>query len=233
MRLLFFALVLSALGAGSFWALTQGPLAPVLGAAAASDSTRSVLAVPPPPGSVPLAEPSAADPSQSAVQEQVTYQTYAVTGQSAEAILRSLVQNGPREGEDIFFGLTQTDLDVRYEPRAISGGCIIEDTRVSLDVVVTLPEWMPVADVDPALQAGWGRFRRALAAHEHQHRVIAVGWAETAYKAVAGLYRSSCDAAVSEARARLERLGVEVNAAHRQFDDETEHGKTTGAYWPQ
>ena len=84
MRLLFFALVLSALGAGSFWALTQGPLAPVLGAAA-SDSTRSVLAVPPPPGSVPLAEPSAADPSQSAVQEQVTYQTYAVTGQSAEA----------------------------------------------------------------------------------------------------------------------------------------------------
>jgi predicted secreted Zn-dependent protease len=104
---------------------------------------------------------------------------------------------------------------------------------VTLDVVVTLPEWMPAAELDPNLQVAWGRFRRALGEHEHQHRVIALGGAHAAYKAVAGLYRSSCDAAVTEARARLERLGVEVSAAHRRFDEETSHGKTTGAYWPQ
>lgn len=189
--------------------------------------------MPPPPVRDDTEAPVPTASGAPSVQERITHRTYAVTGRTADAVLRSLMDQGPRDGDDIFFGLTQTDFDVHYDPRPISGGCLIEDTRVSIDVVITLPEWLPATEVDTGLQVKWGQFRRALAAHEQRHREIAIDGAEAAYDAIAGLYRASCDAAVSEARARLDRVGVEVVAAHQRFDEETQHGKTTGAYWPQ
>ena len=234
MRLLVFALTLSALGAASYWVLTGGPLAPPPVEMVSVDSLRAAAAAlgPADEGPPPPASGRAPIPDRPAVEVHLTNTSYAVTGGTAREILYSLLESGPREGGDVFFGLTETELDVRYDPHEISGGCIIEDTEVDLRVVVTLPEWIPTAEADPALNRDWGRFRRALAGHENRHRAIALGGAEAAYRAVAGLYRSSCEEAVTEARRRLEGLGVEVSAAHRRYDDETGHGKSEGASWP-
>lgn len=233
MRLLVLAVLLPALGAASFWALTQGPLAPSSLEGVSVDSLRAAAAVLAPtgngPGSSSGRPPEAERPP---IQVNRTHETYAVTGETVDDVLRSLLDRGPREGDDIFFGLTETALDVRYDPREISGGCIIEGTEVDLALVVTLPEWMPAPGTDPALLRDWGRFRRALAAHEERHQAIALGGAEAAYRAVAGLYRDSCEEAVAEARGRLERLGVEVSAAHRRYDADTNHGRREGAAWP-
>lgn len=233
MRLLTLALLLPVLGAASFWALTQGPLAPPSVELVSADSLRAAAAALAPTDDGP-APPSGRppEPDRPPIQVERTHQTYAVTGETVDDVLRSLLERGPREGDDIFFGLTETALDVRYDPHEISGGCIIQDAEVDLDLVVTLPEWMPEPGTDPALLRDWGRFRRALAAHESRHQAIALGGAEAAYRAVAGLYRDSCEEAVAEARGRLERLGVEVSAAHRRYDSETEHGKREGAAWP-
>ena len=146
------------------------------------------------------------------------------------SISHDVIEGG--DGDDIFFGLTQTELDVNYDPTEISGGCVIKDTEVDLEVVITLPEWLPATDIAPTLQSDWRRFRRALEAHEDQHRAIAVEGAERAFDAVAELYRPTCEQAVNEARRRLEVLGVEIRAQHRRFDDETGHGKSEGAVWP-
>ncbi|WP_420455028.1 DUF922 domain-containing protein [Rubrivirga sp.] len=227
MRLLVLAVSLSALAAGSFWTLTEGPLAPSPTEIGTGDTVVASPAI-----SVSERPARPASPERPPVQERLRHETYAVTGRTADAVLRSLVERGPRAEGDVFFGLTQTELDVRYNPTPVSGGCLIEGTEVDLDVVVTLPEWLPAGDVDPALLHDWSRFRRSLSQHEHRHRVIALGGAEAAYKEVAGLYRSSCEAAVAEARGRLERLGIEISAAHRRYDSETGHGKTEGAVWP-
>ena len=234
MRLLLFAITLSALGAASYWVLTGGPLAPPPAEMVSADSLRAAAASLTPHGEEPVpsvpARPAA--PARPAVEVQLTNASYAVTGTTAREVLYSLLESGPREGGEVFFGLTETELDVRYDPNEIAGGCMIEDTEVDLRVVVTLPEWLPVTDVDPDLHRDWARFRRALAAHENRHRAIALGGAEAAYRAVAGLYRPSCEEAITEARRRLERLGVEVSAAHRRYDTETEHGRSEGASWP-
>ncbi|WP_412062204.1 DUF922 domain-containing protein [Rubrivirga sp. IMCC45206] len=232
MRLLAFALALVTLGSASFWALTAGPLAPsaahpveALQPVAAGDtwsSNASAAGGPSPP----------AAPPPRTIRSRISARTYAVAGTTEREVLRSLLVRGPRDGDDIFFGLTQTELDVRYEPTPISGGCVIRDTEVDLDVVITLPEWLPATDLAPDLQSDWRRFRRALEAHENQHRAIAVDGAERAFDAVAELYRSSCEEANSEARRRLEVLGVEVKAEHRRLDEETGHGKADGAVWP-
>lgn len=240
MRLLVLAVSLSALGAGSFWVLTSGPLAPGPGTVGpTSDATEVDPSAWATGGGAPNERlPASGGVSSStsderpAVRVQQANKTYAVTGRTADEVLRSLLERGPREGEDIFFGLTQTALDVRYDATKISGGCIIKDTEVDLDVVVTLPEWMPAAEVEPELLRDWGRFRRALAAHEERHRAIAVEGAEATYRAVAELYRPSCEEAEEEARGRLERIGIEITAAHRRFDAETGHGKSEGASWP-
>jgi predicted secreted Zn-dependent protease len=233
MRLLVLAVILPALGAASYWVLTEGPLAPASVELVSADSLRAAATAlaagddgsGPPPGPPPK-------PDRPPIQVDRTHETYAVTGKTADEVLRSLLDHGPRDGESIYFGLTETALDVRYDPTVISGGCIIQDAEVDLDLVVTLPEWMPAPGTDPALLRDWGRFRRALAQHEERHQTIALDGAQAAYRAVAGLYRGSCEEAVAEARGRLERLGVEVSAAHRRYDHETKHGRTEGAAWP-
>lgn len=231
MRLLVLAVSLSALAAGSFWVLTQGPLAPRAAVAPSSEPVRVGVRTAD-PGGVVVAPPSPTPAPRPRVRVVSSDETYAVTGRTAPDVLRSLLDNGPRQDGSVFFGLTETELDVRYDPREVSGGCLVEDTEVTLQVVVSLPEWMPAGEVDPALSADWRRFRRALTAHEHRHRQIAVEGAEAAYRAVAGLFRGSCEAVVAEAQGRLERHGIEVTARHHRYDDETSHGKTEGAVWP-
>lgn len=228
MRLLLVALSFVALSLGSYWALTRGQFTPGGGglaevaadvAAVAGTAHRSV---PPPP----------THDGGLAVFTRLTRQAYPVDGASPDAVLQSLLDSGPRDGDDVFFGITDTELDVRYDPTEAADGCLIRDTRVYLDVTITLPEWVPPAGADPIMAADWGRFIRALRAHEDRHREIAVAGAERAYRAVAELYRPSCAEAVEEARRRLERIGVEIGGTHRRFDASTDHGKADGAVWP-
>lgn len=237
MRLLVLAVSLVALSAGSFWALTSGPLAP------SAEPTASVPAVPLVTGAatgatawsseaVAAGGPSPLAPPTRAIRTTLSHATYPVTGQTEREVLRSLLASGPRDGDDIFFGLTATELDVRFDPKEISGGCVIRNTQVDLDIVITLPEWQPMTDVGPGLQRDWRQFRWALAEHEDEHRALAIEGAEQAYDAVAELYRPSCAEANTEARRRLERIGVEIEAAHRRLDQETGHGKADGAVWP-
>ena len=237
MRPLALAASISVLALGSFWVLTRGPLAPPPSDVVAADGTVVVVERSEAPVSVrpkSLPPPTAPRPRERApvVRTELTAQSYAVGGGTADEVLRSLLDNGPRTDGDVFFGLTEAAIDLRYDAVAARVGCEVRDVEVVLGLTITLPEWMPPPGTDPELARDWGRFRRALAAHEDRHRQIAVDGAGALYKAVAGLHRTTCEQANEEARRRLERLEIEIAAAHRRFDVETGHGRTEGAVWP-
>ena len=173
-----------------------------------------------------------AAPAGPAVRTLLTTETYAGGGGTADDVLRSMLDGGPRTAGRTFFGLTETAVDLRYDTATAGVGCVVENVEVVLTLTITLPEWTPAADADAGLVRDWARFRRALAAHEDQHREIAERGAASLHQAVDGLRRTTCAQANAEARARLDRLEAAIAEAHARFDAETGHGRTEGAVWP-
>ena len=157
---------------------------------------------------------------------------YAVAGGDAQALLVSMVQHAPHSDGDVFFGLTTTELSFRYGHRTVAEGCALANVRVDLLVTTALPEWTPPADAPYDLRRDWTRFAAALARHEAQHRTIGEDGASAVQRDLDGLTAPTCAMADAEARRLAERAGIETEAAHRRYDDETGHGRTQGATWP-
>ena len=230
MRPLLFALGLSALGIGSYVGLTQvwAP-APSTGETTVVE-TPGVTSVASPAGGATVPTPPA---STSGVRTSVATETYAVQGSTADELLSSMASRAPRTDGEVFFGLTEAEIGLRFRPTPVAGGCLLRDVEIDLALTVTLPEWTPAPPSDAALVRDWGRFRRALASHEDRHAEIAESGAQRMLRAIDGLRRQSCEVASNEAQRRLERLEIEVEAAQRRYDSETGHGRTEGAVWPQ
>ena len=156
---------------------------------------------------------------------------YRVMGASEAAILASMVQVAPREGDKTFFGLTTTELSFRYARSQQAGACTLRDVRVDLAVTTVLPQWTHPPDAPDALTRDWARFEAALRRHEDRHRVLAEAGAEAVRAELDGLTAATCAEADAEARRRAERVGIETEAAQRRYDDETGHGESEGASW--
>lgn len=246
MRLLLFALCLSALGVGSYAVLTRAPAAlrperapePAAPPVAAPPGdvrqpARVVQTAKPPPAPRSLPSPAARARSRPVVRTRVVSESYPVEGATAAEVLSSMTARGPRSDGETFFGLTVAEIGLRYHTAALAGGCALTDVEVDLSLTVTLPDWAPGPSADPALVGSWGRFRRALAAHEGRHREIAEAGAQSMAGALGGLRRDSCPAVEAEAHRRLTRLEGDLAAAQRRYDAETDHGRTEGAVWPQ
>lgn len=228
MRPLFLVLSLSALGVGSYVGLTRGlaPSLPEAGHATVVEESRDAIVV-------TAARPAPAPPpSTSGVRTSVATETYPVRGVTADEILRSLADQGPRSDGGVFFGLTSATIGLRFRPVPVEGGCLLRDVEIDLALTITLPEWMPPAQPDHVLARDWGRFHRALAGHEDRHREIAVSGAERMIRTLDGLRRESCHMVESEAQRRVQRLEIEIEASQRRYDSETGHGRTEGAVWP-
>ena len=166
------------------------------------------------------------------VRTHVAAAPYAVAGASEAAVLASMAQAAPREGDETFFGLTTTELSFRYARAQEAGVCALRDVRVDLAVTVVLPRWTRPAGAPSTLARDWARFEAALARHEDRHRVLAEAGAEAVRAGLDGLTAATCADADAEARRRAERVGIETEAAQRRYDDETSHGQSQGAAWP-
>ena len=228
MRPLFLVAVLALAALSGYLVLTEAVKVPAPVADAIHRT--EVVAVEPAPEPVEREIRPVAD--QSPIQTRVQMRTYAVGGGTVGELLGSLQSGGPQLGEEVFFGLTLAETDLRFSTVELGDACELRDVRVILNLTVTLPEWDVPPDADPGLVRDWHRFRRALVDHENEHRRIAERGADALYRAVQGLRRTSCDQASADGRRRVDQLGIEVEAAHRRFDEETIHGRTQGAVWP-
>ena len=230
MRPLALVLCLSALSAGSYWALTHA-WAP--SAATQDDRDDWLLAAPEARAGGGAPAPPPAPPPRPVVQTRVATETYAVEGRTADQVLASMASGALRTEEGAYFGLTTSELSLRYRRTPAAGGCVLTDVEVDLALTITLPEWTAASGAEPGLARAWGRFRRALAGHEGRHRRIAEAGADEIARALGGLRRETCAATEAEARRRLQRAEIEITAAQRRYDAETDHGRTEGAVWPQ
>ncbi len=228
-RPLLFVLSLSALSIGSYVGLTQVWAPEPSTSETTVVETSGVTSVARSAGGPPV--PTRA--STSGVRTSLATKTYAVQGSTADELLSSMADQAPRPDGEVFFGLTEAEIGLRFRPTPVPGGCLLRDVEIDLTLTVTLPEWTPAPPSDRALARDWGRFRRALASHEDRHTEIAEGGAQRMLRAIDGLRRQSCEVVSDEAQRRLERLEIEVEATQRRYDSETGHGRTEGAVWPQ
>lgn len=159
--------------------------------------------------------------------------TYPVVGNSPDALLASLRTSGPKSEGDDFFGLTETQMAYRYWKEAGEDGCRLEQVRVDLNVVITLPRWDAPRQAPYELRRDWTRFDQSLRRHEDGHREIAEWGAREIYHALRNLRTSTCetiDAAAQRTAQRLRDLGERRQAS---YDHQTGHGRTQNAVWPQ
>lgn len=161
-----------------------------------------------------------------------TIAPYRVIGATEAEILRSLVELGPSNEGERFFGMTEADMRLGYRTARTEAECWLVDVEVRLGVTTTLPEWDRPAGAEATLRRDWHRFRSALQRHEGRHKEIVERGAAKVYRAVAGLRAPTCAAVEGEARRRLDRIEIEMEAEHRRYDDQTDHGRTEGAAWP-
>ena len=168
----------------------------------------------------------------STVRTTVAVESYAVAGDTPEAILSSLRRSGPQVDGGLFFGLTTTEVQYRFGYVRTPGACETADARVDMRVVIALPEWRPTAEAPYDLRRDWNRFAAALRRHEEGHRDRAVAYAQRLQRSLVGLRAPTCDGAAALAGRQAERLQIEAEAEHRQYDETTNHGETEGAVWP-
>lgn len=157
---------------------------------------------------------------------------YPVVGGTEAEILRSLVAGGPSNEGERFFGMTEADMRLDYRTAEVTTHCSLVGVQVRLGVTTTLPEWDRPRGSDGDLRRDWHRFLGALGRHEARHKEIIENGAAKVYRAVASLQRPTCAEVESEARRRLDRIEIEMEAAHRLYDEQTGHGRTEGAAWP-
>ena len=213
--------MLAALTGASYWVLTH-----VHGAALEDAAAVPTSAEEPPAEADPPSTPD--------VGLQIEYGTraYTVSGTTPDEVLAALRERGPRSGDEWFFGLTETSMDLTYRVADLEGGCGVLDARLDLGVLVTLPEWTPTVDTDRTLVRDWGRFFRALSRHEARHREIAEDGARDLFRQLDGLRRPDCTALEAELGHRLSAAQRDIEGAHRDYDARTGHGRTEGAVWP-
>lgn len=163
----------------------------------------------------------------------IDVETYDVAGTTEREVLESLRALGPTSHGRDFFGLTETEMSYRYWKVPTEEGCKLEQIRLDLHVVVTLPKWEPPRGTPYELKRDWGRFEAALRRHEDGHREIAEWSAREVYHAIRSLRTPTCDTIDDAAREVARRLRETGELRQASFDRQTNHGWSQGAVWPQ
>jgi len=163
---------------------------------------------------------------------------YTVTGRTEQALLRDLVQHGPRsDGAGRTAGTARWEV-VYEQPRrgdhpVRDAPCRMRHADVYLDVEVTLPRWTDSERAPAALRRKWSSFRDALAFHEREHQESIISAGRRVARALEDLTAASCSALEEKADTQARSIIEEARRYNRRFDERTRHGRTQGARWPQ
>ena len=167
-----------------------------------------------------------------AVRTSVDVRTYAVEGATVDAVHRSMGRGGPTMDGATYFGMTGSEIHVRFRARPDGDGCRLDAVEVDLDVTMTLPEWEARGPTDYALRRDWARFSSALRRHEDGHRRRAEAGARAVAAALAAVRAPTCAAAEAEAGRAVQTAQERTAADQERYDRTTDHGRTEGAAWP-
>lgn len=155
----------------------------------------------------------------------VKTQTYDVTGETGEALLKAMDRNGPKHGF-MTRAIAQTRYTVDWELKVARTGniCRLVRADATLNLFYTFPH---AARMAPALQRRWKRFFAGTRTHEETHGRIARDMVKAAHRAISGLevaHDPRCFNTRREARRRIDTVYAEYEARQVAFDKREHRG---------
>ena len=157
---------------------------------------------------------------------------YTITGATAEDLRRQMEQFGPADPTGKRWPAS-TDIRFHwdYRTRDTAAGCTMQSVRLAAQITFVLPKWNPPAGTPEDLRQRWTAFQAALAHHEAGHQQIGIATLRQLLQQLHALPpASSCAALDAAARAVQQQALVWGDQEHRRYDEETDHGRTQGAY---
>ncbi|MFZ6745565.1 DUF922 domain-containing Zn-dependent protease [Undibacterium sp. JH2W] len=168
------------------------------------------------------------------VQEAVSYIRYPVRHQAAGSLLQAINAASPiGEGGRKYHGHTQWDIRWKYTYDKLDDlrSCKVKTVTVMLKIAITLPE---LSSDDDRAVAQFKTYLPALEKHEFGHVQIA---RDAARKVEQGLLAQaampSCEALKSTMNEKGMLVLEEAKILNAQYDAQTQHGKTQGAFLPR
>ena len=157
---------------------------------------------------------------------------YLVSGDNAQEMGRSMRSNGPVSGGRRFSAVNNWRLSYRYQfGRSRANRCEITDVQITLTVRVTMPEWERPATAPAELVAAWEDYERALRLHEEGHRDWAIRGARELLSRLRSFKTETCAFMERDARGLADGIIERFSRQNREYDEETDHGRTQGAVW--
>lgn len=167
--------------------------------------------------------------AQASVQAQLEYRNYQAYAQRGKSLFQAMAAATPfHENGRPFLGNTSREIHWQLHWRDNGRGmCRIEDVRVSLQTTITLPQ---LNNVDLDRQSEYTRYYTALRIHETGHYRIEQEMANELDRALASLPEAPCTTIENAANARGNEIVRGYDHREVQYDAETDHGRTQGAY---
>ena len=165
-------------------------------------------------------------PSPVGVTVDARIQYYDVNAGSLVELRRALMTERPRgSGERRWAAVTSWRMVWSYHYVG-SITCVIENTQVLVQSVITFPRWNPTSSPDSALAEWWFQYRAGLAEHERGHAQLAVQAAGSIVGALNGMSGRACGALGQRANTVGGRINIEMEGAQAEYDLRTRHGAT-------
>lgn len=164
-----------------------------------------------------------------AVQSDLEYQSYGAHAERGKSLYQKLAAASPiHENGRVFLGHTRDDIHWQLHWHDTGNGmCRVDDVGITLHTVILLPD---LAGIDPDRQAEYTRFYLALRIHEYGHYRIELEMADTIDKALTALPEHPCNSIEHAVNERGQELIGEFARREQQYDAETDHGRTQGAF---
>ena len=175
-----------------------------------------------------LCSPAPAAPS---VNTKMQY--YSVHGSTAKAVRQSINAARPSSGYDAY---TAWHVTWNYQTSLKTGAtttCSIKSATATVDVTMTLPQWVNENSASPQLRNHWNRYYSALVSHENGHAQFGLQAAQAMEQALLNLgSRKNCGLIQQDADQIWNKIYRQYANLNNQFDRDTAHGTKQGAVFP-
>ena len=153
----------------------------------------------------------------------------AVSGSASDEGVQWVYYDVPTPGGHI--GHTDWRLSYAYHSRSAPGRCAVDSLTTKLELKVRMPRWTPGAGASGDLQSRWGRYVAALRTHELGHVQTGRDLESRFRRAAAGLSAPDCGSLDASLRSTFATLLKQANQRDLDYDAQTRHGATQGAYY--
>jgi predicted secreted Zn-dependent protease len=128
-------------------------------------------------------------------------------------------------------GRADWQISYTYTSRSAPGACTVASVSTRLGLKVRLPRWTPPAGTAAELVGRWDRYLTALQVHEAGHLQTGRDMESNFKRAASGMSAADCGALDRAVRARFDTLLQQAQQRDRDYDVQTKHGATQGAFY--